>query len=158
MHPFQEEPMAVRSRAERIADTQRKLEEEHDVWLATAQGDEPYLVPFSLLWDAASTEVVLSTVADSPTVRNIEAGGRRVRLSTASTEDVLIMDGEARVTGPVGDDAATGQAFAERCGWDPRTSPGGYVFIRIRLDRAQAWRGESEIKGRTIMREGRWLE
>lgn len=150
--------MTIRSRQERITDARRQLEEVHDVWVATAQGNEPYLVPFSLHWDAATTEVVVSTLAASPTVRNIEAGGRRIRVSLPSTADVLIFDGEARVTGPVEDDDATNEAFVQRCGWDPRSSPGAYVFIRFRPDRAQAWSHEGEIKGRTIMREGRWLE
>lgn len=150
--------MAVRSRAERIADAQRMLAEVHDVWFATAQDSRPYLVPFSLHWDDVTGEVVVSTLAESPTVRNIEAGGTRVRVSLPSTDEVLILDGDARVTGPVEDDEATAVAFAARCGWDPRNDPGRYVFIRFRPAQAQAWNHEGEIKGRTIMREGRWLE
>lgn len=149
--------MTVRSRAERIAHAQQLLREEHDVWLATAQGSEPYLVPLSLMWDEATNEMLVSTVAASPTVRNIEAGGRRVRVSLPSSADVLILDGEARVVGPVEDDPALAEAFTARCGWNPVTSPGEYVFIRIRPERILAWQHEGEIKGRTIMREGRWL-
>lgn len=150
--------MTIRSGPERIADARRMLAEVHDVWFATAQDNRPYLVPFSLLWDDVTGEVVVSTLAKSPTVRNIEAGGTRVRVSLPSTAEVLILDGEARITGPVEDDDATCVAFAARCGWDPRNDPGRYVFIRFRPEQAQAWNHEGEIKGRTIMRDGLWLQ
>jgi hypothetical protein len=150
--------MTVRTTAQRVADAQRQLAEVHDVWFATASDNRPYLVPFSLLWDDATSEIVVSTLAKSPTVRNLEAGGTRIRVSLPSTAKVLIFDGEARVVGPVEDDDALGDAFAARCGWDPRNDPGRYVFIRFRPERALAWNHEGELKGRTIMRDGLWLE
>ena len=150
--------MTTRSRSERVSDAKLMLESESDVWLATASGDGPHLVPLSLAWDDDAGEVVVCTEAESPTVRNICDGSRRVRLAVGSTMNVLMLDGEAKVTGAVEEEVATVALFSARTGWDPMKTGGAWVFLRIRPERAQAWRNLDEIKGRTIMRKGQWLE
>jgi hypothetical protein len=147
----------IRARAERVADAQRALRETIDCWLATASGGIPHLVPLSMAWDDATDEIVLCTDPASVTVRNVEAGGRQVRLGVGPTDDVVMLVGDVRVTSTVADDDATAELFATRTGWDPRPVDGHYVLLRFRPDRAQAWRHAGELRGRTVMRDGKWL-
>jgi len=62
---------APRSLAQRVADTRRRLADDVDAWVASADptSGTPYLVPLSLLWDGAT--VLLSTPAASPTARKL---------------------------------------------------------------------------------------
>ena len=147
----------ARPRAERVADAQQALRDVVDCWLATASDGEPHLVPLSMVWDEATGEIVLCTDPASVTVRNVEAGGARVRLGVGPTDDVLMLVGHIRVASTVADDQATAELFAGRTGWDPRADSRDYVFLRFRPDRAQSWRHAGELQGRTIMREGEWL-
>jgi hypothetical protein len=42
-------------------------------------------------------------------------------------------------------------------GYDPRTEP-ETAYLRVTPERIQAWRNVAELKGRTIMRGGRWAD
>jgi len=108
-------------------------------------------------WDANTTEVVLCTEAESITVRNISDHSSQVRLATGHPMDILMIDGVARVTGPVQENPETVALLNQRTGWDPRRTSGDWVFLRIKVDEIQAWRGVDEIQGCVVMRNGVWL-
>jgi hypothetical protein len=150
-----------RPRGERRADVLARLSAPvADCWVATADGDEPYLVPLTMAY--VDERIILATARRSPTARNIAARGR-VRLGLGPTRDVVLIDavldetigvGEA---GAVGEAGTVGEAYAEQNDWDPRTAGDGYVFLALRPQRIQAWREENEIPGRLLMRDGEWL-
>jgi hypothetical protein len=80
-----------------------------------------------------------------------------VRVALPSTDDVVIIDGAVDLV-PADGAASFGDAFAAAAGFDPRAESETYVFLRITPTRIQAWRDVAELRGRTIMREGRWLD
>ncbi|WP_369229619.1 pyridoxamine 5'-phosphate oxidase family protein [Streptomyces sp. R21] len=146
---------APRELAERLRDTRKKLDEDVDVWLSTADAEgHPYLVPVSFLWDG--THIVVSTVRTSPTGRNLLAGGR-VRLALGPTRDVVLVEGTAEAADVAALPPGTADAFASKTGFDPRELSSPYQYFRIRPERIQAWREANELAGRELMREGRWL-
>src|SRR5437764_14024023 len=110
-------PPPARSLEQRKQDTLHRLEQDVDLWVATADG-APYLVPLSFLWDGAT--LLIATADATPTSRNLRATGR-VRLGLGLTRDVVIIDGTA-TTIEVGE--AVGDACAARTGFDPRTLTG----------------------------------
>ncbi|MFI7345231.1 pyridoxamine 5'-phosphate oxidase family protein [Streptomyces sp. NPDC049936] len=145
----------ARGLEERLRDTRARLENDVDLWVATAGAARGvHLVPLSYLWDG--TAVLVSTPRDSVTGRNLLADGR-VRLGLGPTRDVVIVDGTAE---PV-DVAELGQkaadAFAAKTGFDPRKLDEPYQYFRIRPRRIQAWREANELAGRGLMRDGVWL-
>jgi hypothetical protein len=125
-----------------------------DAWVATA--DEatgtPYLVPLSFLWDG--TTLLIATAAATPTSRNLQSTGM-VRLSLGTTRDVVLIEGTAQTLAPGELSAETGDAFAVKAGFDPRELK-SYLYFRISPDRVQAWREVNELRGRELMRDGRW--
>lgn len=147
--------MTVRSSAERRADALAKLEQDPDVWVATAgAGGRPHLVPLSLAWDGS--RVIVATEARSATARNAAASGV-ARLALGHSRDVVMIDAVVEST-PVGTaDAATAEAFASRTGWDVRDQEGDWRFLLLSPSRVQVWRDEDEVPGRTVMRDGGWL-
>lgn len=140
-----------RTLEQRVRDTRAKLAREVDLWVATAGSGGGYLVPLSYLWDGAA--FLVSTPRTSVTSRNLLADGR-VRCGFGPTRDVVIVDGVAE---PVEPDPETGDAFAARTGFDPRKEGEPYQYFRIRPERIQAWREANELRGRDLMRDGRWL-
>ncbi|MGH1505838.1 MAG: pyridoxamine 5'-phosphate oxidase family protein, partial [Acidimicrobiales bacterium] len=91
---------AVRSAAERIADTIRRLGHDDNVWLSTASADGvAHLVPLSLAW--IDGEMVLATPASTPTARNAATTGRG-RAALDDAEDVVTIAGTVDVE-PVAD-------------------------------------------------------
>jgi hypothetical protein len=67
-----------RSRGQRRRDTELRLTNDIDVWVASAAADgAPYLVPLTFYWDGEA--LLLATPTDSPTDRNL-AATRAVRL------------------------------------------------------------------------------
>lgn len=145
----------ARSTEQRVKDSRAKLETAGDAWLATSGPAGPHLVPLSLAWDSASGDLIFCTEQRSVTTRNI-ATEPAVRIGLGSTNDVLMIDGTARVTGPVQDDATSAAIFHESTGWDPRRDSGDWIFIRVTPSRMQAWRGVDEIANRTVMVDGIW--
>lgn len=145
----------ARTTEQRVKDSRAKLETGGDAWLATSGPAGPHLVPLSLAWDSASGDLIFCTERRSATARNI-AIQSAVRIGLGPTRDVLMIDGTARVTGPVQDDATSAAIFHERTGWDPRRDTGDWIFIRVTPSRMQAWRGVDEIADRNVMADGIW--
>ena len=59
-----------RPRSQRRRDTERRLSHDVDLWVASASTDGmPHLIPLSFDWDG--TAILLSTLRDSPTGRNL---------------------------------------------------------------------------------------
>ncbi|MFI9815580.1 pyridoxamine 5'-phosphate oxidase family protein [Saccharothrix variisporea] len=142
-----------RALQERLRDTRARLDGDVDLWVATSHPrDGVHLIPLSFLWDG--TAFLISTPYASVTARNLRADGR-VRLSLGPTRDVVVVEGAAE---PVEDlDVGVGDAFAERTGFDPRKEDDRYQYFRIVPRRIQAWREANELRGRDLMRDGRWL-
>ncbi|MHA6631279.1 pyridoxamine 5'-phosphate oxidase family protein [Pseudonocardia sichuanensis] len=141
-----------RTPQQRKQDTLDRLHQDVDAWVATSDGDGPYLVPLSFLWDGET--LLMATPAASPTGRNAAATGR-VRVGIGQTRDVVLVDGTVEVLAEVPD--GTGDAFAARTGFDPRRLAEPYPWFRVRPQRIQAWREVDELAGRDLMRDGRWL-
>lgn len=99
----------------------------------------------------------MCTSATSVTARNAREEPR-VRLALPDTSDVVLLQGEAECFADqeVPEDAA--EAFAVKFGWDPREEEGPFLYIRVAPRTVRAWRGEPELRGRVIMRDGTWLE
>jgi hypothetical protein len=145
--------MSKRTTAERVADARAKLENDIDVWVATATDNAPHLVPLSLHWDGE--RVILATESDSVTARSAAASGR-VRLGLEPSRDVVMIDADCEVL-DVSSAPALAEEYARRTSWDPRHGSTPNVFIVCRPTRIQVWRSVEEIAGRTIMRGGEWL-
>jgi hypothetical protein len=139
---------------ERLRDTQAKLETDIDLWVATAGSGGAHLIPLSYLWDGST--FLISTPRASATGRSLLANGL-VRLGLGPTRDVVIVDGTAEPVDVAELGPATGDAFAAKTGFDPRELDEPYQYFLIRPARIQAWREASELTGRDLMRDGRWL-
>ncbi|MEJ2853192.1 MULTISPECIES: pyridoxamine 5'-phosphate oxidase family protein [unclassified Saccharothrix] len=138
---------------ERLRDTRARFDGDVDLWVATSHPtDGVHLIPLSFLWDGAT--FLLSTPYASVTARNLRGDGR-VRLSLGATRDVVVVEGVAEVVEDL--DAGVGDAFAARTGFDPRELDEPYQYFRIVPRRVQAWREANELRGRDLMRDGRWL-
>ncbi|MFG2003915.1 pyridoxamine 5'-phosphate oxidase family protein [Spirillospora sp. NPDC048911] len=146
---------APRSRAQRRRDTEERLAQDVDVWVASASPDGvPYMVPLSFDWDGEA--LLMATPANSPTGRNL-AASRRVRLGLGLTRDVSLIEGDVEVLEIDALPQESGDRFAARTGFDPRASATVYRWFRVSPRRVQAWREENELTGRELMRDGRWL-
>jgi hypothetical protein len=146
----------ARTAQQRKADTLRRLENDVDTWVATADPATgvAYLVPLSFLWDGAT--VLISTPAASPTSRNLRATGR-VRLGVGPTRDLVLIEGTVQTeTAATEIPAEAGDAFAAKTGFDPRELT-GYAYFRIQPQRLQAWREANELTGRDLIRDGDWV-
>ncbi|MBB5804610.1 hypothetical protein F4560_004378 [Saccharothrix ecbatanensis] len=140
---------------ERLRDTRARLESDVDLWVATSGSPGGvHLIPLSHLWDGAT--FLIATALASVTARNLLADGR-VRLSLGPTRDVVVVDGVAEPVDIADLDPGTGDAFATKTGFDPRELDEAYQYFLIRPRRIQAWREVDEMRGRDLMRDGRWL-
>ena len=134
---------------------ERRLADDAEVWVASASADgTPHLVPLSFDWNG--TDLLLATVADSPTGRNLAATGL-VRLWLGPTRDVTMIEGSVEVLEIDRLPAERAGRFAARTGFDPRSLTALYRWFRVTPSRIQAWREEDELPGRDLMRAGRWL-
>ncbi|MFE0699305.1 pyridoxamine 5'-phosphate oxidase family protein [Streptomyces sp. NPDC058872] len=146
-----------RGLAQRLEDTRARLEEDVDLWIASAGPSETsgaHLVPLSFLWDG--TALLISTPRASITGRNLLADGR-VRAALGPTRDVVLVDGTAEPVDLADLPPGTGEAFKDKTGFDPRELKDSYQYFLIRPHRVQAWREANELQGRTLMRNGAWL-
>jgi hypothetical protein len=144
-----------RSGAQRRRDSEHRLSQDIDLWLASASaGGAPYLVPLSFDWDGEA--LLVATPANSPTGRNL-AATRAVRLGLGHTRDVSMIDGEVEVVELDALPQQRGDRFAARAGFDPRALATPYRWFRICPRRIQAWREANELPDRELMRDGRWL-
>lgn len=150
-------PQPPRSAKQRKQDTLNRLEHDEDVWVATAPDDGsgvPYLVPLSFLWDGST--ILLATLANSPTGRNLKATGR-ARLGLGPTRDVVMIEGTADTVTQAELTGGEGDRFAARTGFDPRRLATPYLYFRVHPQRVQAWREVNELTGRELMSDGQWL-
>jgi hypothetical protein len=140
---------------QRLRDTRARLENDVDLWVATTgTPGGVHLIPLSYLWDG--TAFLISTPRASVTGRNLLADDR-VRLSLGPTRDVVLVDGTAEPVDIVALAPGTGDAFATKTGFDPRELDEPYQYFLIRPRRVQASREANELRGRDLMRDGRWL-
>ena len=130
-----------------------------DAWVATASPEgEAYLVPLSIGWTGEL--IVLVTERRSPTARNLAASSRS-RVALGGTRDVVMIDAEVVAVASLPDaTAAVLETFATQSGWDPRhdSNAADYQVFSLRPARLQAWREANEIAGRTLMRDGAWVD
>lgn len=148
--------MTIRSRAQRRRDTEERLNNDVDLWVASASVDGvPYLVPLSFDWDGKA--LLLATPAASSTGRNL-ANSRIVRLGLGPTRDVTMIEGTVVTLEMDALPADLGDRFAARTGFDPRTLDTRYLWFRVTPVRIDAWREADELDGRGLMRDGRWLD
>ncbi|MEV0096848.1 pyridoxamine 5'-phosphate oxidase family protein [Streptomyces sp. NPDC050738] len=153
---MQNSKIVHRTAADRRRETLDRLAAERDVWVATAHPDHgPHQVPLWFVWDGQA--VWVCTGAGSATVRNVRKDPR-VRLSLPHTFDVVMLQGTAQCFADQGVPTEAADAFAGKFGWDPRTEDAPFVYLRIAPKVVRAWRGEPELSGRVIMRDGAWLE
>jgi len=147
----------TRSRTQRIADTKRRLTEDIDAWIASAQPvtGEAYLVPLCFWWDGET--ILISTMVDSITGRNLR-DNPKAEFSLDGTRDVILI--RSTVETLTVDQLRPGEAdkFAEYTHFDPRNEPTDHHYFRLNPYRIQAWREVNELKGRTIFRDGSWLD
>ena len=141
----------VRDRARRIEDALTRLAGDADLWLATADAGQPWLIPLSFHW--TGREVLLATIRRSATYRNLSRGGG-VRIALGHTRDVVMIDGEVDLPDDLPD--ADAEATAAASGLDPRTDPAA-AFVRVVPRRMLAWRNVAENEDRIIMRDGELL-
>jgi catechol 2,3-dioxygenase-like lactoylglutathione lyase family enzyme len=147
-------PQPPRSADQRKSDTLALLAREVDCWVASAdEHGEPYLVPLSYAWDGE--RLTLATPLTSRTARNLRRSGR-TRVTLGPTRDVVILDGSVEFVSLSADEALADH-FAAETGFDARTEPQEYVYLRLTPHRIQAWREANELSGRDLMRDGRWL-
>ncbi|MFC4017881.1 pyridoxamine 5'-phosphate oxidase family protein [Micromonospora sp. GCM10011542] len=140
---------------ERLRDTRARLASDIDLWVATSGSpDGVHLIPLSYLWDG--TAFLISTPRTSVTGRNLLRDGR-VRLSLGPTRDVVVVDGTAEAVDIADLGPAAVAALATRTGFDPSELDEPYQYFLIRPRRIQAWREANELRGRVLMRDGRWL-
>lgn len=145
-----------RPAAQRVADTQARLRDDLDLWVASSSADGPWLVPLSFLLteDDLGLELLIATDASSRTGRNI-ASAARVRLGLGDVRDLAMIDGTATITA-IGDlTESEVERYLAKHHSDPRTWADS--LLRIRVRRIQAWREENELAGRTIFRQGHWV-
>jgi hypothetical protein len=146
---------APRDALQRKQDTLTRLEQDVDVWVASASADgEPYLVPLSYVWDGS--RLTLATPEASPTGRNLRRSGT-VRLALGPTRDVVLIDATVEAFTRETVPAAVADAFAAKL-WDARVGATPYAYFLVTPRTVQAWREENELAGRTLMRDGHWLQ
>ncbi|MFE0470227.1 pyridoxamine 5'-phosphate oxidase family protein [Streptomyces sp. NPDC058947] len=144
-----------RPTAERTRDVLERLAAERDMWVSTAHPDHgPHQVPLWFMWDGRA--VWMCTGAASATARNVRTEPR-VRLALPDSFDVVLLQGEAECFPDRDVPADAAEAFAGRFGWDPRAEEGSFVYLRVVPRLVRAWRGEPELRGRVVMRDGQWL-
>jgi Pyridoxamine 5'-phosphate oxidase len=144
-----------RTPRQRRQDTLHRLERDVDAWVATADpaSGTPYLVPLSFLWDGST--LLIATPSTSPTGRNLRATGK-VRLGIGPTRDLVLIEGTvAEILAAAELPDEVGDSFAAKTGFDPRRLT-GYSYVRIHLQRLQAWREANELKDRELMHGGQW--
>lgn len=147
-------PDPPRPLEQRKRDVLEKLATDVDLWVASASAaGEAYLVPLSFYWDGAA--ITISTPRGSRTARNLLRAGE-ARVALGPTRDVVIVEGPVEEV-PIGADPATEAAHAEATGFDPRTEPEDYIYLRITPRDVLAWRESNELAERRLMRDGAWL-
>jgi general stress protein 26 len=148
----------VRARplAERRKAAMQRLRSSSNLWLATASGGRPHLIPLAYTWDGV--RLTTATFEGSRTLKNVRAQPK-VRAAIGTTGDVLMIDATATIASvaDIADIAEVAARYAQASGNDPRSVP-GFVYIQLTPERIQLWKGAAEFTGRTVMRAGVWLD
>ena len=146
----------LRGAEQRKADVLAAMDDNHDVWLATADASgRPHLIAVSSWWDGG--RLTITTTGGSRSARNLVSTGL-ARLAIGDPADVIMVDATVDDRVGVGEaDPALAEGFASAVGWDPRQIGEDWAFIRLRPVRVQAYRGYDELQGRDVMRDGEWL-
>lgn len=145
---------AVRDVATRVRDAKELIRREVDAWVSSAMDNgRGYLVPLSYYWDGERMTIALNR--RSPTALNLKRAGW-ARVGLGPTRDVVIVEGVVEFISLAGNDALADK-HAVAAGFDARADGDAYVFLQIVPETIQAWRTAEELKGRVVMREGRWL-
>ncbi|MEU6083236.1 pyridoxamine 5'-phosphate oxidase family protein [Streptomyces sp. NPDC047108] len=149
------ESIARRETSQRRHDTLQRLDAERDMWVSTSHPDHgPHQVPLWFVWDGRG--IWMCTGGPSATARNVRREPR-VRLALPDTFDVVLLQGEAEHFSDRDVPEGGADAFAGKFGWDPRTEDGSFLYLHVVPRTVRAWRGEPELQGRVIMRDGAWL-
>jgi general stress protein 26 len=145
----------VRDRAQRIRDVQRLLVSEIDAWVATSgENGEPYLIPLSFVW--TGDKIIMATPENSATVRNLRSSGR-ARVAIGPTRDVVMIDARCELTRPSPEDPLWA-VHANQAGFDARDLVPEYLLLVLTPEEIQTWRNPAELPGRTVFRDGAWLD
>lgn len=148
--------VAPRPRDVRLRDTLARLENDIDLWVATAHpdGGAPGLIPLSFDWDGV--DILLATGRNTPAGRNLRDSGL-VRLSIGELRDVIMVDGSVVEVPLSAVPSDRWEAYAARTGWDPREAGPEYAAYVVTPVTVQAWREYPELADRILMKDGRWL-
>lgn len=145
----------IRTVEQRKSDVLLKLGEHPDAWLATATSSgEPHLIVVATVW--RDDRILIATRGPSQTASNL-APGRRARLGLGQSEDVVMIDVEVERSLPAGTGGELAAAFVQTVGWDPVDEGPDWVYVVLRPMRIQAYMGYGELRGRDVMKAGRWL-
>ena len=145
-----------RSTAQRKADVLARLTTDVDCWVASASATgDAYLIPLSFVW--YEEQITMATLVASRTTRQLRRAGRG-RIALDGTRDVVLVEGPLTFIATSEVAPGLADAFAKACDFDPRRSPGEYVYITLTPRSIRAWREENELAGRDIMRDGAWLD
>jgi hypothetical protein len=146
----------LRGAEQRKADVLTAMDNNHDLWLATADASgRPHLIAVSSWWDGS--RVTIATTTGSRSSRNLVSNGL-ARLAIGAPDDVIVVDATVDDRVGVGQAASeVAEGFASAVGWDPRQIGEDWAFFRLRPMRVQAYRGYDELEGRDVMRDGDWL-
>ncbi|HUD11288.1 MAG TPA: pyridoxamine 5'-phosphate oxidase family protein [Candidatus Saccharimonadia bacterium] len=145
----------MRTAKERQDDTLYKLLHERDVWVATADASgRAHLVPFSLVWDGE--HIIAATEILSRTIKNIRVSGQ-ARLAIGDTRDVVIIEVQIKIMPLESASTEMGDLFLKRTGWHPRDAQREAYLLMTPII-IQAWKNEEELHGRTIMKDGIWID
>ncbi|UCM87854.1 pyridoxamine 5'-phosphate oxidase family protein [Streptomyces marincola] len=145
---------APRDGAQRKQDALARLAEDVDLWVSTAGPDgEACLVPLSFVWH--DSYLLAATRTGNPTTVNARRTGRAT-LALGHTRDVVLIEADADILPSDGLDAAEGEQFVAKLGWDPRGRE-SWSFLRFRPRTIRAWREVNEQQGRYLMTDGTWL-
>ncbi|MFD5871078.1 pyridoxamine 5'-phosphate oxidase [Streptomyces sp. NPDC060322] len=140
--------------SKRKDDALEHLKNDKDLWVSSAGADgNSCLVPLSFWWSGES--VYVATVHTNPTGQNIARTGQ-ARVALGHTRDVVLVETSAALVEKDELPTAYGDAYAEKCGWDPRNSS-GYRFYRLDPQRIESWRELNEHADRELMKDGSWL-
>ena len=143
----------MRDTKSRKADVLAALEKQGQYWLATADGGRPHVIAVSAWWDGS--DLVAATLGSSRTARNLERN-QAATLAGGDPDDAVVIQARAVEHRAASGAPELAQGFAAAMGWDPGGME-GWVFVRFRPSRIQAFRGYAEIEGRDVMKDGRWL-
>jgi hypothetical protein len=100
--------------------------------------------------------LAVATTPHSKTGRNLTRS-RWARMALDLNRDVIIVEGTLDVVAIDADDALAAD-HAAAIGFDFRRESAAYTFFRLTPTRIQAMRSPEEERGKTIMRDGRWLD